>query len=182
MFYQEKKKEKVRISQSHPGNQFCHVCVFNFARVAYFCSFLTIRIKEMTMPFGIQCETSSSQPRIGQYCRLCTLFMFPDWEMLRWYLTFSELTAFNQFLAHQDPTGPLLKLSARYRVNFNNINSLHTSCLLFASMSIVYDLFYWYWWFSLSIFAIFSKPWTNFIFSIFLLNACFWILSHIHFC
>ena len=48
--------------------------------------------------------------------------------MLRWYLAASELTAFNQFLAHQDLTGPLLKLSARYRVNFNNINSLHTSC------------------------------------------------------
>ena len=71
------------------------------------------------MPFGIECEPSSSQPCISQYCRPCIFYLFPDREMLRWYLTAPKLTAFNQSLADQDLSGPLFNLSAPCRVNFN---------------------------------------------------------------
>ena len=75
-----------------------------------------------------KCETSTSQPSISQYCRPCTFYFFLDREMLRWYLTAFKLTAFNQSLADQDLRRPLPIRSARYRVNFNKINSLQTSC------------------------------------------------------
>ena len=71
------------------------------------------------MPFGVECETSSSQPCISQYRRPCTFYLFLDREMLRWYITASQLTAFSQSLADQDFSGTLFNLSARYRVNFD---------------------------------------------------------------
>ena len=44
--------------------------------------------------------------------------------MLRWYLNASRLTAFNQSLADQDLSGPLLNLSVRNRL----ISVLSTIC------------------------------------------------------
>ena len=74
------------------------------------------------------CETSTSQQCISQYCRHCTFYLFHDKEMVRWYLTASKLTALNQSQADQDLNASLLILFVRYRVNFNNINFLRTSC------------------------------------------------------
>ena len=151
-----------------------------FARVAYFCSFLTVRIKEITL--SVECETSSSQPRISQHCRPCTFYLFLDREMLRWYLTASKLTAFKQSQADQDLSGPLFNLSARYRVNFNNINSLQTTC--FSVLQYLNsktsntggggsDF--------LSFQTLASSEQIS-SFSSFLSNACFWFSSHIQFC
>ena len=75
-----------------------------------------------------RCETSSSQPCISQYCRPSRFYLVRDRKILRWYFPTSKLTAFNQSLADQDLIGPLPSLSARYRTNFNNANSLQTSC------------------------------------------------------
>ena len=55
-------------------------------------------------------ETSSSQPCISRYDRPWIVYLVPDREMLRWYLTDSGVTVFNQPLAIQDLSGLFLNL------------------------------------------------------------------------
>ena len=137
-------------------------------------------LKKSLYAVWYKCEASNSQPCISQYCRPCTLNLFFDREMLRWYITASKLTAFNQSLVHQDLSGPLPIWSARYRVNFNNINSLHTSCFFILNFDI-YNL-----WSLLLVVVVltfsplrFKQAPNKFHFSNFFSNARFWFSSHI---
>ena len=50
-------------------------------------------------------DTSSSQPCISRYCRPWTSYLVLGREILRWYLSDSGLTAFNQLPADQDFSG-----------------------------------------------------------------------------
>ena len=108
-----------------------------------------------------KCETSSSQTCISQYCRPCTFYLLLDREMLRWNLTASKLTAFNQSLA--DLRGPLLILCTR--IEWSSMISSLCKVVL-SSFSNIYNL----WLLILVVvtltffFSNSSKLWTNFIF------------------
>ena len=106
-----------------------------FSRSAQQWSLYTLRNKK---------ETSSSQPCISQNCRPSKFYLVLDKGMLRWYLTVSGLTAFNQSLADQDLSRLLLVVLVRGRVSFSSIKPFANRLFLLEHSFVL-----WYLWFLL---------------------------------
>ena len=88
------------------------------------------------MPFGMSARRPVHNHALVSTAELPDSTWFKTGRCYAGTLTASGLTAFNQSLADQDLSGLLLIFSARYRMNFNNINSLQTSCFFLLHFNI----------------------------------------------
>ena len=71
--------------------------------------------------FGTSAQCPDHNHAFSRYYRPCGSFYLFATRMLRWFLTTTGLTAFNQPLADQDLSGLLLILVLPIQSNFNNI-------------------------------------------------------------